>query len=68
MFVSHSIIISVLFNGKKLFCPFLDYCEAFDYLNIDCVWYKLLDCGLRRNIFNVVRSVYGGVKTRVRHG
>ena len=68
LFVLHSIINSALQNGKKLFCAFLDFRKAFDYLNRDCLWFKLLDYGLRGNIFNVIRSMYCEVKTRVRYG
>ena len=57
LFVLHSIISSALQNGKKLFCAFLDFRKVFDYLNRDCLWFKLLDYGLRRNIFIVIRSM-----------
>ena len=66
--VLHSIINSALQNGKKLFCAFLDFRKAFDYLNRDCLWFKLLDYGLRGNIFIVIKSMYCEVKTRVRYG
>ena len=68
LFVLHSIINSALQNGKKLFCAFPDFRKAFDYLNRDCLWFKLLDYGLWGNIFNVIRSMYCEVKTRVRYG
>ena len=42
LFVLHSIINSALQNGKKLFCAFLDFRKAFDYLNRDCLRFKLL--------------------------
>ena len=48
--VLHSIINSALQNGNKLFCAFLDFRKAFDYLNRNCLWFKLLDYGLRGNI------------------
>ena len=68
LFVLHSIINSALQNGNKLFCVFPHFRKAFDYLNRDCLWFKLLDYGLRGNIFNVIRSMYCEVKTRVRYG
>ena len=64
----HIIINSVSQNGKKLLCAFLDFRKAFDYLNRDCLWFKLLDYGLRGIIFNVIRGMYCEVKTRVRYG
>ena len=42
LFVLHSIITSALQNGKKVFCAFLDFRKAFDYLGGDCLWFKLL--------------------------
>ena len=68
IFVLHSLITSALQNGNKLFCAFLDFRKAFDYLNRDCIWFKLLDYGLRGNILNVIRIMYCEVKTRVRYG
>ena len=70
LFVLHSIFNSALQNEKKFFCAFLDFHKAFKYLNRDCLWFKLLDYGLRGNTFNVIRStcMYGEVKTRVRYG
>ena len=65
LFVLHSIINSALQNGNKLFCAFLDFRKAFDNLNRDCLWFKLLEYGLRGNIFNVM---YCEVKTRVQYG
>ena len=37
-------------------------------LNRDCLWFKLLDCGLTGNIYNVIRSMHVEVNTRLRYG
>ena len=68
IFVLHSSITSALQNGNKLSCAFLDFRKAFDYLNRDCIWFKLLDYGLRGNILKVSPSMYCEAKTRVRYG
>ena len=65
LFVLHSIIYSALHYGNY---SVLDFRKALNYFNRDCLWFKLLDYGLRGNIFNVIRSMYCEVKTRVRYG
>ena len=59
IFVLHGIISHIVTNqSKKIYCSFIDFRKAFDYVNRDYLWYKLLKMGIRGNILNVIRSMY----------
>ena len=66
VFVSHGILNHVLNKGKQLFCAFINFSKAFDYVNRDNLWSKLIQLGLRGNILNIVRSIYEKVKSKVK--
>ena len=42
VFVLHGMINHMLNSNKKLFCAFVDFTKAFDYVIRDIVWYKLI--------------------------
>ena len=46
VFVLHGIINHMLNSNKKLFCAFVDFTKAFDYVIRDIVWYKLIKLGI----------------------
>ena len=49
-------VIDVAFNrDNKVFCASIDFSKAFDYINRDCLLYKLLKSGIRGNIFNIIK-------------
>ena len=61
-------VIDVAFNrGKKVFCPSIDFSKAFDYINRDCLWYKLLKSGIRGNISNIIKSMYMNTFSKVKY-
>ena len=39
LFVLHGLISHVLNRGEKLFCAFVDFTKAFDYVVRDILWY-----------------------------
>ena len=47
IFVLHRLISYVINQGKKLYCAFIDFTKAFDYVVRDNFWYKLVKLGLR---------------------
>ena len=67
IFALHGLISHILNQGKQLFCVFVDYSKAFDYVVRDNLWYKLIQFGLRGKILNIVKSMYNEVKSRVKH-
>ena len=66
IFVLHGLITHHLNHGKKLFCAFVDFTKAFDYVVRDNLWCKLVKLGLRGNILNIIKSMYESVKSRVK--
>ena len=66
MFIVHGILSHMLNQGKQLFCAFIDFTKAFDYVVRDNLWYKLIKLGLRGSILNIIRSMYTSVKSRVK--
>ena len=66
VFVLHGLISHMLNNGHKLYCAFIDFTKAFDYVVRDNLWYKLVSLGLRGNILNIIKSMYTSVKSRVK--
>ena len=64
----YGVISHLLNNGKKLYCAFLDFRKAFDYVDRNLLWHKLLALGIRGRIFDVIRSMYQAVKSQVQVG
>ena len=56
----------MLNQGKKLFCAFVDFTKAFDYMLRDNLWFKRIKLGIRGNILNIIKSMYETVKSKVR--
>ena len=53
-------------KSKKLYTAMVDFRKAFDYINRDILWYKLLKSGIKGKIFNVIQDMYKSVKSRVK--
>ena len=66
MFVLDNVINWFISNKNKLYCAFLDYSKAFDYVVRDNLWNKLLKLGVRGKMFNIIQSIYSTVKSKVR--
>ena len=51
----------------KLFCCFVDFRKAYDLINRNCLWYKLIKDGIDGKMFNMLRSMYKEIKLGVKH-
>ena len=67
IFFLHGIINHLLNKGEKLFCAFVDFTKAFDYLVRDIIWLKLIKLGVRGKILDIIRSMYQNVKSKVKY-
>ena len=67
IFVLHGLITHLLNEGKKLYCAFVDFTKAFDYIVRENIWYKLIKYGLRGKILDIIKSMYTSVKSRVKY-
>ena len=66
IFVLHGLINHTLNKNEYLFCAFVDFTKAFDYVVRDILWYKLIKMGVRGKILNVVMSMYKHIKSQVK--
>ena len=66
IFILHGLITHFINRGEKLYCCFIDFIKAFDYVVRDNLWFKLVKLGLRGNSLNIVKSMYQNVKSRVK--
>jgi len=67
VFVLQGIITRVLNQGKQLYCAFIDFTKAFDYVVRDTLWVKLIKLGIRGKPLNTIKSMYNTVKSRVKY-
>ena len=65
-FFLHGLITHYLNRGKKLFCAFVYFTKAFNYVMHDNLWFRLVKLGLRGNTLKIVKSMYEIVKSRVK--
>ena len=69
IFLLHDII-DLIFSKNvrsKLYCTFVDFRKAFDYIIRDNLWYKLLTLGIRGNMFCIIKNMFDKVKSRVQN-
>ena len=50
---------------KQLFCAFVDYSKAFDFVDRTYLWQKLLNSNVNGKVLNVVRNMYKNAKSHV---
>ena len=55
-----------LSKGKRLYCSFIDFRKAFDYISHDCLWYKMIASGITGNMFRIIEGMYKDIKSRVK--
>ena len=67
IFILNSLITNTLNNNEQLYCAFIDFTKAFDFVVRDILWFKLLKIGVRGSMLDIIKSVYNYVKTRERH-
>ena len=48
-------------QGKLLYCAFVDFTKAFDFINGDILWHKLIKLGVRGKALNIIRNMYENV-------
>ena len=66
IFVLHGLITHFLNNSKRLFCSFIDFSKAFDYVVRDILWFKLIQYGVRGKILDIIVSMYRDIKSKVK--
>ncbi|KAK3089979.1 hypothetical protein FSP39_008169 [Pinctada imbricata] len=67
IFVLQSLINRTLKKKGRLYCCFVDYKKAFDYVNRSSLWDKLIKLGIRGKMLGIIRSLYENIKSCVKH-
>ena len=67
IFVLQSLINRTLKKKKKLYCCFVDYQKAFDFIDRSNLWAKLIKQGITGKMFTIIKSLYDNVKSCVKH-
>ena len=60
IFVLNSLVNHFLNQGRQLFCVFIDFTKAFDYVVRDNLWYKLIKEGVRGKMLDINKKVQVG--------
>jgi len=63
VFLLHAIIQKVLDKKSKLWCVFVDYQRAFDSVNRDALWIKLVKSGISCKIANIIKLINNDVQS-----
>ena len=50
-----------------MYCYFEDFTKAFDYVERDNLWYKLIKIGVRGRMLDIIKSIYTTVRSRVKN-
>jgi len=66
IFVLHGLISHMINNNKKLYCSFIDFSKAFDYVVTPNLWQISIRLGVIGKLLNVIRSMYDCIKSRVK--
>ena len=63
IFLLHAIIQKVLCKKSKLYSCFIDYQRAFDTVNRDALWIKLIQSGISCKMVNMIKCIYNDVQS-----
>ena len=54
-------------NRNRLYCCFVDYSKAFDFVNRQNLWYNIIQQGIESRMLIIIRSIYDNVKCCVKY-
>ena len=54
-------------SQKKLSCAFVNLSKAFDEIQRDLLWYKLVKEGVSNRLFKSIQAMYKSVKSVIRN-
>ena len=67
IFILNNLITHCLNKNERLFCAFVDFTKAFDFIVRDVLWFKLIKLGVRGKLLDIIKSIYTSVKSRVKY-
>ena len=66
IFTLHALIEYYSKKKMKLYCAFIDYRKAFDFVDRASLWSKLISTGINGNILRVIHNLYSRAKSCVK--
>ena len=66
VYVLHGLMTHLLNNNRQLYCSFIDFSKAFDYVVRDILWFKLIKYGVKGKMLDIIMSMYENIKSRVK--
>ena len=66
IFVLKNLVDIYLSKRKKLYCAFVDYCKAFDFVDRTSLWSKIIANGINGKIMTVIYNMYNNAKSRIK--
>ena len=66
IFTLASVLENRKLSGLSTFTAFIDFKSAFDRIDRDALFYKLLKCGINGNMYNAIKSLYSSIISTVR--
>ena len=66
IYVLNGLISHCINDNEYLYCCFVDFTKAFDYVGRDILWYKLIKIGVRGLMLDIIKSIYENVKSKVK--
>ena len=66
LFILNGLIQMMLSKGKKLYCCFVDYQKAFDYVDRATLWSKLVNENVSSKIITLLKNMYSKINLSVK--
>ena len=65
IFIINSLIDLLKARGKKLYCTFIDFKQAFDKVWRQGLWIKMLSHNINGKCYQVIRNMYANIKSKL---
>ena len=65
IFVIKSLIDLLKAKGKKLYCTFIDFKQAFDKVWRQGLWVKMLSYNINGKCYQVIKNMYANIKSKI---
>ena len=67
LFALYSILHVYMDRGKRIYCAFIDYKKAFDFVDRVSLWKKMMQNGINGKLLNVIYNMYCKAKSCVKN-
>ena len=66
LIILKSLVDKQLYLNRKLYVAFVDFSKAFDFINRNILFYKLLKSGLSGRVIETIRNMYSKTKCKIK--